>query len=314
MRIPFHATTLPRFAAAVGTALALAAPGVARAQSPVLAINEAAAKDEIVVTPLRGNMSMLAGAGGNIAVYNADAGKFLVDAGIGVAKDRLSPALAKLGPQPVKYVVNTHWHWDHSDGNTWMQKTGATIIGHPNAKKHMSKTSRVENWDYTFKPWPKEGLPSVLVSSKKTMRFGGEKIWIENVGKGHTDGDLWVYFEKANLIALGDIFWNGVYPFIDNEYGGGIDTVIAWVNKALARTNADTMVVPGHGPAGTRADLVDYRDMLVAVRAEVAALKKQGKTVEEVIAAKPTARYDAKYGNFLINPAFFTKLVYVGIK
>lgn len=282
--------------------------------SPVLKINAEAAKAEIEVTPLRDNLSMLAGSGGNILVLNSAQGMFLVDSGIGVSKPRLSKALADLGKGPVKYVVNTHWHWDHTDGNGWMKDQGATIVAHPSTLKHMSKSTRVEYWNYTFEPFPAKSLPTMLVAKDKTMTFDGKKIKLLNFADGHTDGDLAVYFEKADVLALGDTFWNGHYPFIDNGVGGSIDHMINWANKALKVCTPKTLVVPGHGPVGNRAQLSEFKDMLVTIRGNVATLKKQGKTLDETIAAKPTAAFDQKYGNFVINGDLFTRIVYDGLK
>ena len=307
---PIRPALLASLVAALGFALSSAS---ARAVSPVLQINEATAKAEVTVAPLRSNISVLMGAGGNIVVLSGKDGKFLVDAGISVSKENLQKALADLGNAPPKYLVNTHWHWDHTDGNAWVHAAGATIIAHPKTLAHLSVATRVEDWDYTFQPWPAAGRPTMLVSKAKTMEFAGQHIRIENFGDGHTDGDLWVYFKEANVLVLGDIFWNGVYPFIDNGSHGGIKNMIKWVDKAIGRSNGDTIVVPGHGPVGTLAQLVECRDMLAGVAGKVDALKKQGKTLDEIVAAKPTADYDGKWGKFVIDPAFFTRLVYAGL-
>jgi glyoxylase-like metal-dependent hydrolase (beta-lactamase superfamily II) len=262
---------------------------------------------------LRGNISVLMGSGGNITVLTGSDGKLLVDAGIGVSRPRIQAALDRLGPAPVKYLVNTHWHWDHTDGNEWVHGLGATVIAQENVLKRLSATTRVEEWDYTFRPWPEGGRPTVTFKKEKTLRFDGETIHLRGFGPGHTDGDSIVYFKKADVMALGDIFWNGVYPFIDRDTGGSIDGMIRLVNASLKQVTDRTIIVSGHGPVGNRAQLVEFRDMLAAVRENVARLKKQGKSLKEVIAARPTAAYDAKWGNFVIDPAFFTRLVYAGL-
>lgn len=287
---------------------------LAQATSPVVKINEEAARAEINVERLRGDISVLSGSGGNIVVFSGTEGKLLVDAGIGVSRPKIEAALAALGPVPPRYVVNTHWHWDHTDGNEWLHSLGATIVAHEGVLRRLSATTRVEDWDYTFRPWPAGGRPTVTFKKDKTIKFGGETVLLRNFGVGHTDGDAVVYFKRADVLALGDIFWNGVYPFVDNSTGGGIDEVIRWVNASLALASERTVIVPGHGPVGTRAQLVEFRDMLVGVRERVARLKRQGKTVEEVVAARPTADYDAKWGGFVIDGPFFTRLVYAGIK
>lgn len=281
--------------------------------SPVAKINEAAAKAQITTTALKDHISMLEGSGGNIGVLTGGDGKFMIDGGIALSKAQITAALAAISDAPLKYLVNTHYHWDHTDSNVWLHQQGATVVASPNTRKHLSATTRVDDWDFTFQPTPKPGLPSVLVREQKTYHFDGQTITIVPVKPAHTDGDLYVTMKPANVVFLGDLFWNGVYPFIDNENGGSIDGMIHAVDDILTKVSADAVIVPGHGPVGDRAQLVEFRNMLVAIRDKVAALKKQGKSLPEVIAAKPTAAYDAKYGNFVIDPAFFTKIVYDGL-
>jgi glyoxylase-like metal-dependent hydrolase (beta-lactamase superfamily II) len=313
-----NAVLTPGPAVAIGLiffVLACLAPAQATAQgtSPVTKINEAAASATITVQSLRGNLSVLSGSGGNITVFTSPEGKLLVDAGIAVSRPRVETALNELGRGPIKYLINTHWHWDHTDGNEWVHGLGATIVAQENLVKRLSVSTRVEEWDYTFQPWPAGGRPTVTFKTDKTIKFGGETIVLKGFGPGHTDGDITAYFRKADVMALGDIFWNGVYPFIDGDTGGSIDGMIRLVNASLERVTDRTIIVPGHGPVGNRSQLVEFRDMLVGVRTNVARLKSQGKSLEEVIAAKPTAAYDAKWGGFVIDPVFFTRLVYAGV-
>lgn len=272
------------------------------------------ADGEIVVQPLRGNINVLMGSGGNITVLSGKEGKFLVDAGISKSQEKLQAALDKISPAPLKYVVNTHWHWDHTDGNAWMHAAGATIVAHGNTLKHLTETTHVNAWNWTFDPVPAGARPTLIVNHEKTFNFAGTEIEVENFGHGHTDGDLWVYFKEADVLALGDTFWNGIYPYIDNEDGGNIDGAIQWADKAVALTTDHTIVVPGHGAVGTRAQLIEFRDMLVTVRNNVASLKLQGKSLDEIIAAKPTAAFDAKWGNFVFNGSQFTRMVYDGLQ
>lgn len=272
------------------------------------------ADSDLVVQHLRGNLTVLMGSGGNITVLSGDGGKFLVDAGIGKSKEQLQAALGDIGPAPLKYVVNTHWHWDHTDGNEWMHAAGATIVAQRNTFRHLTETTHVDAWNWTFDPVPPGARPTLLVDREMIFDFAGTSIEVENFGGGHTDGDLWVYFKDADVLALGDTFWNGIYPYIDNEDGGSIDGAIEWASKAVARTTDHTIVVPGHGAVGTRAQLVEFRDMLVTVRNNVAALKQQGKSLDEIVAARPTAAFDAKWGNFVFNGGQFTRMVYAGLQ
>jgi glyoxylase-like metal-dependent hydrolase (beta-lactamase superfamily II) len=285
----------------------------AQEATPYATINAAAEKSAITVKPLRDGVSALYGSGGNIGVLVGKDGIFMVDAGIAVSQKKLQDAIHGLKPGKIRYLVNTHWHWDHTDGNAWVHKNGATIIASPNTAKHLGETIRVEEWGHTFTPLEKSARPTTLVSSRKEMKFDGDTIDIRPYVRSHTDGDLSVYFKKADVLFTGDTWWNGLYPFIDYAEGGGINGMISAANENIAMAGAKTIVVPGHGPEGTRADLVEYRDMLVAIRDSVAALKKQGMKVDQVIAAKPTEKFDAKWGTNVINPALFVTLVYQGV-
>jgi glyoxylase-like metal-dependent hydrolase (beta-lactamase superfamily II) len=271
------------------------------------------AEGDLITERLRGNISVLFGSGANITVLSGEQGMFLVDAGISVSTTKVKAALDEINPGPLKYVVNTHWHWDHTDGNRWMHESGATIIAHRNTLKHLSQATHVDDWNWTFFPASVGARPTILVDDRKMISFAGENIQIQHYGPGHTDGDLSVYFEQADVLALGDTFWNGYYPFIDNQDGGSVDDAIKWADKSVERTTDKTIVIPGHGPMATRSQLIEFRNMLVSVRDKVAALKRQGQSLDEVIAAKPTAAFDEKWGHFVIDPAHFTGLVYAGL-
>ena len=296
-------------------ALTFSAPqwALAEVSSPVLLINAQAATAPITAQKLRGNISVLMGSGGNITVFTGTRGKFLVDSGIAVSRPRLEAALNDLGPMPIKYVVNTHYHWDHTDGNAWMHDIGATIVAHENTLKRLSEGTRVIPWGYTFPPASGSGLPTVVVKAEKTMSFEGETIVIRHTGPGHTDTDLSVYFKNADVLSVGDLWWRGFFPFIDYNAGGGIDQTIRSVNACIEMAGPKTLIVTGHGPTGDKAGLIKFRDMLVTVRENVARAKKEGKTLAETVATKPTAAFDAEFDNPLIGPAFFTMLVYMGV-
>lgn len=297
--------------AAASTILATA-PAAAQ-DTPYATINAAAESSEITVQPLRGGVSLLQGSGGNMAAFASPDGMYLVDDGIALSQSKIEAALKGISPAPIKFAVNTHWHWDHADGNGWVHRDGAVLIAHANTAKHLTQTIRVEEWGHTFTPTPRDGQIAQLVRAERSMSFGGETIRLRPYMPSHTDGDLSAYFVKANVLLTGDTWWNGLYPFIDYVAGGSIDGMIKAANANIEMARPDTIVIPGHGPAGGRADLIEYRDMLVAIRTSVSALKKQGKTLEETISAKPTAEFDAKWGQAIISPALFTTLVYRGI-
>src|SRR4051812_5555634 len=224
------------FAAGAATVGARSATGqeLAPPSSPVDKINAEAAKAEITVVPLRGHISVLMGSGGNISVLTGRDGKLLVDGGIGVSRPRLSRAIDRLGPGVVKFLINTHWHWDHTDGNDWLHQIGATIVAHENTLKRLSETVRVEDWSHTSPPTPPGARPTSIVDGEKTLEFGGETLVMHYYGPCHTDSDMYVYFKKADVLAVGDTFWNGVYPFIDVVTGGSIDGMIRAANTNIA--------------------------------------------------------------------------------
>jgi glyoxylase-like metal-dependent hydrolase (beta-lactamase superfamily II) len=291
----------------------LVAPLITFAISPVIAINNEAKTANVSVTPLRDGISVLMGSGGNVTVLSGPGELLLIDAGIGYSKASMIKALTLISSAPPKYLINTHYHWDHTDGNEWLHERGATIIGQENTVKRLSVDTRVDDWEWTFPTSPPSARPTVVFSDAKTMKFHGKTIELKYYGPCHTDSDIWAYFVEADVLATGDTWWNGVYPFIDNENGGSIDGMIRAANDNIAKVTEHTLVVSGHGPIGGRKELIEYRDMLVGVRGKVAALKSQGKSREEVVAAKPTADYDAKWGGFVLDGAFFTRLVYDGL-
>lgn len=281
--------------------------------SPYSVINAAAAADPIVVRKLRGGIAMLSGSGGNITVITTPEGMLLVDVGIAVSKAKIQAALRSLGPGPVRYVINTHWHWDHSDGNAWLHRAGATILADRHARARLSQTIRVVEWEHTFTPIARRDLPSAISAADKVMTFGRDRLTIRHYRPGHTDGDIAVQFRRADVLATGDTFWNGMYPFIDYVGGGGIDGAIRAANANIALAGPDTQVVPGHGPLGNRAQLIAFRDMLVTVRRKVAVLKARGLSADQVVAQRPTAALDPIWGRALINGELFTRLVYRGV-
>ena len=286
----------------------------AEARGLVSLIKDSAAISPIKTYKLRNNISVLEGSGGNVAVLTGPDGKLLVDAGIGVSRPQLSKALADLGNEPIAHLVNTHWHFDHADGNEWLQAAGAKIIAHENTRKHLSVVQRVEDWDYNFLALPAGAIPAEVFAKEHHLKLNGASIALNYYGPAHTDGDISVMFAEANVLHVGDMFWNDIYPFIDYSTGGSINGMIAASDANLAIANNDTIIIPGHGrPVSNKAELQGFRDMLVAIRDNVGNLKKQGKTRDETVAAKPTAAFDAKFGQFLIDPGFFTRLVYEGV-
>jgi glyoxylase-like metal-dependent hydrolase (beta-lactamase superfamily II) len=286
----------------------------AEARGLVTLIKDSAASSPVTSYTLRGNVSVLEGSGGNIAVLTGPDGKVLVDAGISVSRPQLTKSLSSLGSDPLTQLINTHWHFDHTSGNEWLNLAGAKIIAHENTRKHLSEVQRVEDWDYNFLPLPSGAIPTEVLSANRQLKLNGATIELKPYNPAHTDSDLSVTFREADILHVGDTYWNGVYPFIDYSTGGSIDGMIAASDVNLAAATNNTIIIPGHGkPVSNKSELKEFRDMLVGVRDNVATLKKAGRTLQETVAAKPTAAYDAKWGQFVIDPTFFTKLVYEGV-
>ena len=301
-------------AAAAGGAWLTPRRAYAEALGIVETIEAEAARAPIAVHRIRGGVAVLEGSGGNVAVLVGRDGKAMVDAGIAVSRPQVEAALDALGPEPLTHLVNTHWHFDHASGNAWLSGLGPRIVGHENTRRHLLEVQRVEDWDHTFDPLPAAAVPAEVFASERTLGLNGQTISMRHYGPAHTDSDISVRFEEADILHAGDTYWNGVYPFIDRSTGGSIDGMIRAADANLAATTDATVVIPGHGrPVSDRAGLRASRDMLVAVRERVAALKRQGRSLEETVAARPTAAFDAGWGNFVIGPALFTKLVYEGV-
>ena len=311
-----HCLSRRRFLASAGvfTAAACLSPRrlFAEGENIVLAARKRAETASITVQALRGNVSALLGSGGNIAVLTGTDGKVIIDSGYATSRVRITDALAKMDPGPIKYLVNTHWHFDHTDGNEWMHEDGATILAHENTRKHLATNTRVEGWDFTFPPSPTGAIPAEVFDKDKTLYLNSTTIALSYYGPSHTDGDVSAYFVEAEVLHCGDTWWNGHYPFIDYSTGGNIKGMIKAAEANLARVTDKTIVIPGHGKIAGKPELAEYRDMLVTIHDRVAALKKEGKSLKEAIATKPTAAYDSKWAGSFITGDVFTKLVYTG--
>jgi glyoxylase-like metal-dependent hydrolase (beta-lactamase superfamily II) len=272
-----------------------------------------AASATITVQKLRGNISVLMGAGGNIAVLPGRDGKLLIDAGFAGARPKLTAALASLSSDPIKHLINTHWHFDHTDGNEWLHSEGAAILAHTNTQKHLSTSTRVEGWNFTFPPAPAGAIPSEVFDVERALELNGTTLALKHYAPAHTDSDISVHFTDANIFHVGDTFWNGYYPFIDYSTGGSIDGMIRATEANLAKVTDSMIVIPGHGAVGDKSQLAFYRDLLVSTREKVAALKRQGKSLDEIVAAKPTAATDAEWGNGFRSPKDFIGDVFQGV-
>ncbi len=255
---------------------------------------------EIKSAPLRGGTHILTGAGGNIVASVGTDGVFIIDDQFAPLSDKIVAALAKLSDKPPRFIINTHWHGDHTGGNENFGKAGAVIVAHDNVRKRMSagQLLRGEN----VPPASPDALPVVTFASDVSLHLNGDDVHAWHVAHAHTDGDALVKFEKANVLHMGDIYFNGLYPFIDAESGGSIGGLLAAVDRGLALSDRNTIVVPGHGPVSTRTELAAYGAMYKGYRDRIGALKREGKSLEEIIALKPTAATDEALGKTFITP------------
>jgi len=259
-----------------------------------------AQQDEIKTFHVQGNVYMLVGAGGNIAVQTGDEGVLVVDTGSAATRDKVLAAIRKLSTKPIRWIINTHAHPDHTGGNETISQAGETVNGNPAAI--IANENVLTRMAEAKRPITEQPLNSFFEDSRD-FYFNGEAVLLYHVPKAHTDGDVIVYFRRSDVVVAGDIFVTTSFPVIDAKYGGGVEGFVNGLNKILDIAvpkylqEGGTYVIPGHGRVCDEADIVDYRDLVVIVRDRIQDLIKQGKTLDQVKAAKPSLDYDARYGN-----------------
>nr|AUN36747.1 cyclase [uncultured bacterium] len=263
-----------------------------------------------VSSKLTEQLYLISGPGGNIAVLNSPDGKLAVDSGIAGASSAILAQIDSFGPGPLRILANTHWHFDHTDGNEAFRKKGAQIIAHDNVRKRMAVAQDIDFFHIRVPASPAGALPGKSFSGSTKIKLGGEEAIVTHVDPAHTDGDSFVKFVHANVLHGGDLLFSGSFPFIDYSTGGRIEGMIAGADRILAMTDGSTKIIPGHGPVMDAAAVKEYRDMLADIAARVGTLKKQGKDQDGVVAAKPTEKYDEKWGKGMLNGDSFTRLVF----
>ncbi len=270
-------------------------------------------KVEITTIPAGGNIYMLMGSGGNLGVCVGDDGVFLIDDQFAPLTEKIFSAIEKLTDQPVRLLINTHYHYDHVGGNENIGKKGSVIISHENVRKRMNADQFIAFFEKSIPAYPHKALPIITFTRDIKFHVNGEEIEVFHVTNAHTDGDAVVYFKNANVLHTGDIYFNTIYPFIDTSSEGSVDGVIKATHKMLAMIDDRTKIIPGHGPMSTKKELQAYVEMLETVSARVRASVKAGKTLEEVIAEKPTAEFDEKLGKGFLTPDNFIKILFTDL-
>jgi len=275
---------------------------------PVAAMRAQMGAAPITTTKLGDRLLMLSGPGGNVvALYGPD-GKLVVDSFVQPAWPKLKSTLDGLDGGAIKTLVDTHWHFDHTDNNAHFREAGAGILAHVNTKTRLTQPHDLLGMH--FEPSPPGSLPTETFTDKRSLNMNGELVTLVHVPPAHTDTDTFIHYTKANVLHMGDVFFNGTYPFIDVSTGGNINGMIAGADRALAMTNARTKIVPGHGPLSDHAGLLTYRRVIATIRDRVQTLKRSKKTLAQVQAVKPSAQFDATWGKGMMKPDDFIALVY----
>jgi glyoxylase-like metal-dependent hydrolase (beta-lactamase superfamily II) len=256
---------------------------------------------------------MLLGSGGNIGVLAGDDGVFLVDDQFAPLTKKIKGAIGKISDQEIRFVINTHWHFDHVGGNENLGETGSVIIAHENVRKRMSTDQFIEFFQKKVPAWPKVALPIITFTQDLTFHLNGEDIHVFHVNNAHTDGDAIVYFRNSNVIHTGDIYFAGIYPFIDTSTHGSVNGVIDAAQHILAIIDDDTKVIPGHGPLSNKAELSAYVDMLISLRAKITKQISDGKTLEDIQNTKPAQEFDEKWGHGMLTSDKFVQILYTDL-
>lgn len=269
-----------------------------------------AANATLQTTKLATNLYMISGAGGNMAALDGPDGKFLVDTSFSTVAYKLKAQLEAISPAPLKLAINTHWHFDHTDGNEAVHTGGATILAHENTRTRLSTEQHMVALGLDFPPSPVGAWPQQTFTEGTRLYFNGEDLTLGYFAPAHTDTDIYAHYAKGNVLHMGDIWFNGTYPMIDASTKGNINGMIAASTRGISLADGKTKIIPGHGPLGDKAGLTKYRDMLATVRDRVHVLKSAGKSQAEAVAAKPTADLDDQWGKGFIQGDMFVSFVY----
>jgi glyoxylase-like metal-dependent hydrolase (beta-lactamase superfamily II) len=281
------------------------------------ACSSAAAQDfdavEIKTEKLSDGVYMLVGRGGNIGLSAGEDTVFMIDDQYAPLTEKIKAAVAAISDMPIQFILNTHYHGDHVGGNEALGEAGSVIVAHENVRARLSTEQFMEFHKRKVPPYSKAALPVITFTRDVTFHLNGDDIRVFHVEHAHTDGDAIIHFEKANVIHMGDVYFEGMYPFIDLSAGGSIDGVIAAVERVLGMANDKTKIIPGHGPLSDRAGLTAYHDMLTSIRNRIAALITEGKSLDEIVASEPSKEFDEVWGQGFIKPADLAEFIYTSL-
>jgi len=270
-------------------------------------------KVDIKVDDLGHRTYMLEGQGGNITLAVADDGIIMVDSEFAPLHDKIKAAIATVTDQPVRYLIDTHFHLDHTGGSAAFAAEGAAVVAQENVRKRLAAGTEGMNGNH-MTPLPESDLPTKVYGDELTLKLKGRMAELRHLSAAHTDGDTYVYFADANVLATGDLVSIGRYPYIDVVNGGNLKGMIAAANALLKRTTDQTRIVPGHGPLAGKPDLLVYRDMLQSAHTRMEKLVREGKSEDDVLAARPFADFDAKFGATEQASQNFIRAVYRSLK
>jgi cyclase len=294
----------------VATTALLAGVAVAQPAPPATPPPVDFSKVEIKTTDLGDNVYMLEGQGGNITIAVAKDGIIMVDGEFAPLHDKIKAAIAVVSSEPIKYLINTHFHGDHTGGNEPFARDGVTIVSEINVRNRLAAGTTNGLTGVKTPPALAEALPSKTYTGSFKIRLRGRVADLRHIANAHTDGDTYVWFKTANVLSTGDTFTNGRYPNIDFANGGNIKGMIAATDAYMKLANAKTRIVPGHGPIADRAALIEFRAMLITARDRMAKLVKEGKSEDDVVASKPFADLDAKWAPTELAAKNFIRVVY----
>jgi cyclase len=256
---------------------------------------------------------MIAGQGGNIGLFIGEDGTFLIDDQFAPLTEKILEAIKSVGGVYPRFLINTHYHGDHTGGNEKLGQGGTLIVSHDNVRERLISGAYIGAFNMNLPPTAKEGLPVVTFSKNIKFHLNNDTVMVKHVPHAHTDGDSFIYFQTANVIHAGDLFFNGFFPFIDVNHGGSLKGMIIAVDMVLSLTDDKTKIIAGHGPLGDKAQLALYRQMLGIVYERLGKLKAEGKTAQEAVAAKPLADLEATWGDGLFKGDLWIELIYSGV-